>query len=201
MKKITAIVALLFCVSLGFAQKEKVRNGKFKALKGITAYNLTFTYDNVEIPKFDSEKEFLDEKVKEKEEDEAGAGIAWKEEWFSNRPNHFEPKFIESFNKRFDDNLVTVKKEAPERKYTINVAITMMYDGYNVGVWRKDAKLESTITVFETNNPSNILLEVDYSKVKGRGAMGYDFTSTHRVTEAYAKLAKEFAKKIRKRAF
>jgi len=201
MKKTLVLITLLFCVSLSFAQKEKLRNGKFKALKGITAYNLTFNYDNVEIPKYDSEQEFLDEKVQEKEKDETGEGIAWKEEWFSNRPNYFEPKFVESFNKRFNDNLVTVKKDAPNREYTINVAITMLYDEYNVGVWRKDAKIESTITVFETNNPSNILLEVDYSKVKGRGAMGYDFTSAHRVTEAYAKLAKEFAKKIRKKAF
>ncbi len=73
-----------------------------------------------------------------------------------------------------------------------------MYAGYNVGVVRRNSEIDAVITVYETVNPINILLSGKYSKVQGYGAMGYDYDSGYRISECYAKLAKNIAKSIKK---
>ncbi|HAB28515.1 MAG TPA: hypothetical protein DCE27_13045, partial [Xanthomarina gelatinilytica] len=102
MKKLL-FLALLFSTSLLFSQKSKVQEGDWKNLKGITEYNLVFDYANLEIPKYDSEEDFLKDKMAKRDEKEPGTGEKFKESWFADRENRYEPKFIESFNKRFDD--------------------------------------------------------------------------------------------------
>ncbi|KAB1066578.1 hypothetical protein F6U93_14265 [Tamlana haliotis] len=197
MRKNLTIALICLFTSFTYAQKIKVKTGSFKDLKDINAYALTFDYSNLEIPKYDSEEEFLEDKMSKREEKEAGAGEVFKKSWFDDREDRYEPKFIESFNKRFDDDEVKVAKDV-EAPYTMLVKTNMMYAGYNVGVMRQNAKIEATVSVYETNDPSKILFSADITKVEGQGAMGYDYNSGYRISEAYAKLAKEVAKKINK---
>lgn len=199
MKKQLMFIAVLFCTTLMFSQKVKVIEGSFKNLKGISAYNLEFDYTNVQIPKYDSEEEFLEDKMAKRDEKEPGSGEIFKASWFSDREERYEPKFIESFNKRFDDGEVKVGKDI-DAKYTMKIHTTMMWAGYNVGIVRKNSKVEVTVSVYETDNPSNVLWMATYKKVEGSGAMGYDFDSGYRISEAYAKLAKTIAKNIKKKA-
>jgi hypothetical protein len=181
------------------AQKVKVTEGSFKNLKGITAYNLEFDYSGVMIPKYDSEEEFLKDKMEKRDEKEAGTGEKFKESWFSDRPERYEPKFIESFNKRFKDGEIKVGMDMGA-DYTMKIHTTLMWAGYNVGIVRKNAKVEATVSVYKTGDPSKVIWSADYTKVEGGGAMGYDFDSGYRISEAYAKLAKEVAANIRKKA-
>ena len=181
-----------------YAQKMKVSDGKFKNLKGIPTYNLEFDYADVQIPKYDSEEEFLEDKMAKREEKEAGTGEKFKKSWFADRAEKYEPKFIESFNKRFEATEVRVDKDFAAAKYTIKIHTVRMYAGYNVGVVRRNAEIDAIITIYETENPSNVLLTGKYSKVQGNGAMGYDFDSGYRISECYAKLAKNIAKGIKK---
>ena len=199
MKNQLMLIAVLFCNTLMFSQKVKVTEGSFKNLKGISAYNLEFDYSDVQIPKYDSEEEFLADKMAKRDEKEPGTGQKFKESWFSDREERYEPKFIESFNKRFDDGEVKVGKNIGA-EYTMKIHTTLLWAGYNVGVVRKNAKLEATVTVYKTDDPSQILWSANYTKVEGGGAMGYDFDSGYRISEGYAKLAKEIAKNIRKKA-
>ncbi|WP_233266009.1 hypothetical protein [Formosa sp. L2A11] len=168
-----------------------------KNLKDIKEYTVVFDYENLEIPKFDSEEDFLEEKMAKREAKEEGAGEVFKASWFADREDRYEPKFIESFNKRFDEGEMKVVK-GEEKKYTMLIKTTLMYAGYNVGAWRQNSKIEATISVFETSNPSNVLYSADFTKIEGNGAMGYDFNSGYRISEAYAKLAKVYAKQINK---
>src|SRR5690606_24674845 len=103
MKKNVLLFALLLCTTVMFSQKVKVTQGDFKNLKGIAAYNLEFDYSNLSIPKYKSEEEFLADKMAKRDEKDPEAGEKFKESWFADRENRYEPKFIESFNKRFDD--------------------------------------------------------------------------------------------------
>ncbi|MCB0465997.1 MAG: hypothetical protein KDC78_10060 [Aequorivita sp.] len=199
MKKQLMLIALLLCTTFMISQKVKVTQGSFKNLKGISAYNLEFDYSDLSIPKYDSEEEFLADKIKKRDDKEAGTGEKFKKSWFADREERYEPKFIESFNKRFDDSEVKVGKNIGA-EYTMKIHTTMMYAGYNVGVVRKNSKIEATISVFKTGDPSTVLWEANYTKVEGSGAMGYDFDSGYRISEAYAKLAKEVAKNIKKKA-
>jgi hypothetical protein len=182
-----------------FAQKVKVTDGSFKNLKGISAYNLEFDYTGVMIPKYDSEEEFLADKMKKRDEKEAGTGEKFKKSWFADREDRYEPKFVESFNKRFKDEEVKVGKDIGA-EYTMKIHTTLMWAGYNVGVVRKNAKVEATVSVYKTDNPSEVVWSANYTKVEGGGAMGYDFDSGYRISEAYAKLGKEVAYNIKKKA-
>ena len=199
MKKQLMLVALLLCTAMMFSQKVKVTQGDFKNLKGISAYNLEFDYSNLSIPKYDSEEEFLADKMAKRDEKDPEAGEKFKESWFADRENRYEPKFIESFNKRFDEGEIKVGKDIGA-EYTMKIHTTMMYAGYNVGVMRQNSKIEATVSVYKTGEPNNVIFSGDYTKVEGSGAMGYDFDSGYRISEAYAKLAKEIAANIRKKA-
>ncbi|WP_117883544.1 hypothetical protein [Aureibaculum luteum] len=198
MKKQVLVFALILATLTMYAQKPKTIEGKTKNLKGITSYNLEFDYSDVQIPKYDSEEEFLEDKMAKREEKEAGTGEKFKESWFADRENRYEPKFKESFDKRFDEGEFNVSKDNTEAKYTIKIHTTKLFAGYNVGVWRQNAEIDAVLTIYETENPSTILWSGKYSKVQGAGAMGFDYDSGYRISECYAKLAKEFAKMLKK---
>lgn len=196
MKK--AVLLLLLVSSAAIAQKMKVVSGDFKNLAGIKEYNLAFDYAGVTVDKFKTEEEFLADKMKKREE--KGKDEDFKTSWFADREKRYEPKFIESFNKRFDDGAVKADKGLTAAKYLMTVKTIWIHPGYNVGISRSNSKITTEITISEAANPSNKLLVVNYDKAEGAGAMGYDFDSGYRISESYAKLAKEFAADIKKKA-
>lgn len=198
MKKPALVFAFLLASIILFAQKSKTIDGKAKNLIGITSYNLEFDYSDVQIPKYDSEEEFLEDKMAKREEKEAGTGEKFKASWFADRENRYEPKFVESFDKRFDDGEIKVAKDMADAKHTIKIHTTRMYAGYNVGIVRKNAEIDVLMTIYETENPSTILWSGTFTRVQGYGAMGNDYNSGYRISECYAKLAKEFAKMLKK---
>jgi hypothetical protein len=200
MKKQLTILLVLIGTTVLFAQKAKINEGNFKNLKGITEFNVVFDYTDVQIPKYKSEEEFLKDKMKKRDDKEPGTGKEFKEDWFDDREEQYEPKFIESFNKRFDDGKVKVDSDLDSAEYTIKVHTTGLYAGYNVGISRKNAWINAVITVFKNDNPDKAVLKVTYTKAEGGGAMGYDYDSGYRISECYAKLAKPFAKTIIKKA-
>ena len=197
MKNLIAILVVLFSTTIVFSQKVKVTEGSFKNVQGISTFNLEFDYTDVMIPKYDSEEEFLADKMKKREDKKPGDGERFKKAWFSDREARYEPKFIESFDKRFKNGEVKVGMNVGS-EYTMKVHTTLLYAGYNVGVVRKNAKIEATISVYKNDDPSKILVSANYTKVEGGGAMGYDFDAGLRIAEGYAKLSKTLAKNIRK---
>jgi hypothetical protein len=199
MKKQLTILFILI-TAFAFSQKAKVLDGDFKNLKGISEYNLVFDYTDVQIPKFKSEEEFLKEKMEKRDKKEPGTGEIFKKSWFSDREERYEPKYIESFNKRFDDGNVKVDRDLDSAEYTMKVHTTSLSAGYNIGISRKNAMIDAVITVYKNDNPDKALLKVKYTRAEGGGAMGYDYDSGYRISECYAKLAKTFAKTILKKA-
>ena len=195
MKKMTlTIVALTLSVSM-FSQKPNVLEGDFKALKGIETYDLEFDYSKVEIPDFDSEEAYIEQKMKEKEEDLPGSSEEWKKKYYSDRQEHFEPKFMESFNKR---GAWKASKDYDDSEYVMKVNTLELYNGWNVGVMRKPARIAATIGVYKRNEETPLIL-VEYKDVKGADALGYDFATHSRLAEAYAKLAKSFLRDLEKK--
>lgn len=189
-------VLLLLSISL-FAQKFKIESGDLKNLKGINEFNLTFDYSNLKVDKFETEEKFLADKMKKREE--KGTDEDFKTSWFADRENRYEPKFIESFNKRFEKSEIKADKNL-NSKYTLDIKTIWIYPGYNVGVMRQPAKINVTLTVFETANPTNILYKSNIEKVQGNGAAGFDYNSGYRISESYSLLAKKFAKDVIKKA-
>ena len=197
MKNIFIIAFLLITTSL-VAQKANVTKGDWKDLKGITEYTLEFDYSDLEIPKYDSEEDFLADKMAKREEKEPGTGEQFKESWFSDREEYYEPRFIETFNDRYKDGAVKVDRDLGSADYTMKVHTTFIYPGYNVGVVRKNSKIEVTIDVFKNDSPDNIIFSVDYTKVEGAGNGGYDFNSGQRIADAYIILSRRLVKDMYK---
>jgi len=200
MKKQLSIILLLFCTTIMVAQKGKVQEGDWKNLKNITTFNLEFDYSDLEIPKYDNEEEFLKDKMQKREDKNPGSGEEFKKSWFADREDRYEPKFIESFNKRWKENEVVVGKDLADAEYTIKIHTTFMYAGYNVGVVRQNSKIDAILTVYKNDAPDTVLFEIKYTKAEGNGAFGNDYNSGYRISEAYAKLAKTFAANLKKKA-
>ncbi len=198
MKSFATLTLLLLVATTAIGQKLIEEEGDIKRLKDIKIYMMEFDYIDVQIPKFDNEEAFLKDKMDKREEKKAGDGERFKKSWFDDRPEKYHPKFIESFNKRFDDSAVQVQEEKAD--HTMKIHTTKLYPGYNVGIVRHNAEIDATITVFKTGDESNVLFSGSYKDVQGSGAMGYDYDSGYRISECYAKLAKTFAKDLEKKA-
>ncbi|MCX7548528.1 hypothetical protein OS188_11255 [Xanthomarina sp. F1114] len=192
------LIAFLLSTSLMYSQKEKVKVGSWKDLKGISEYNLVFDYSDLEIPKFDSEEEFLEDKMSKREEKEIGAGEKFKDSWFSDRETYYEPRFIETFNDKYKNGLVKVDRDIGSAEYTMKIHTTFMYPGYNVGVMRQNSKIETTVSVYKNDSPDNIIFSVDYTKIQGSGNAGYDYNSGQRIADAYIIFARALAKHMYK---
>ena len=190
------LVFLVGIVSVN-AQKVQVKKGDFDALKGQTELNVEFKYET-SVGKFDKEADYLAEKVAEKNEDEAGAGDAWKAKWLADRTERFEPKFFELFN-AYKKKTGLEANDYGNAKYTLVFNTTHTEAGWNVGVMRKSAHINAELTLVETANPDKVLGQAIMEKVPGRDAFGYDFDSGYRLQEAYALTAKVFAKYLEKK--
>ena len=196
MKNILLFTALLITTSV-LSQKAKVQKGDWSNLKGITAYNMVFDYSDLQIPKYDNEEEFLKDKMAKREEKEPGTGEKFKKSWFSDREEFYEPRFIETFNKKYKDGAVKVGKDL-DTEYTMKIHTTMIYPGYNVGIVRHNSKLELTLSVYKTTNPDDVIFSVDYTKIEGQGNGGFDFNSGQRIADAYIIFGRAFAKHLYK---
>jgi len=194
MKKIILLFAASFLMlSFTHAQKIKVTDGDLSFLKDLAELSVVFEYpDDIKVGKM-SQEDFIDKKVAEKEEKEAGTGEAWKEAYFADRTDHYEPMFIELFDKYTGD--LYIQQDDPDYKYTMIVKTTFMEPGYNVGISSKKAAIDLEISFIETANPENVLGTI--SLKKSPGTAHYD--QGLRVGESYAKAGKELGKYLEKK--
>lgn len=192
MRKYFTIVLCMFTATI-IAQGAVV-TGSFKNLAAVEEYNVVFDYDNIKVAHFDTEEDFLKDKMAKREGEKAQN---FRTKWFADREANYEPKFIAYFNKRMEGKGVTVAKN-PSAPYTMAIKTLWLYPGYNVGVGLEEAKITAIITIFETANPSNILLKVEYDKSPGIEPEEYAFDPGNRIAGAYEKLAKNFTIQLRR---
>ena len=178
------------------AQKIKKIEGNLSPLKGEKALKIEFKYENMEVGKNLTEEEYIERKVKEYNEKEAGTGDKWRESWVRDREARFEPKFIELFNKYTEKIDLEGAKEGASN-YTLIVHTYYTEPGFNVGVMRRPAFIHVKYTIVKTGT-NDIVVQYDQQKIPGADAMGYDFDTGTRIAESYAKAGKEFGKLLSK---
>jgi hypothetical protein len=185
---------LLLSISAS-AQRYELLSGDFKNLKDINEYNAVFDYSQVKIHGYDTEEEYLTDKMKKRENVE-GKAEKFREDWFAYRANLYEPAFINYFNKVFKKGEVKVGQN-PEAQYTMNIKTTWIYPGYNAGTAIEPAKISATFTVYETANPQQILLSVGFDKSIG---LEHELGNTlgDRISWAYERLAKNFTIQLKR---
>lgn len=198
---------LLLFLNISFvvsAQEITVVSGNYKNLKTISEYNLVFDYSDLTVTDFESEEDYLQKTMLEKEQAKLGNARVFREEWFSDRAYRYEPRYIQAFNEYFKKGEVKVIKDRPDLPYTMKVHTTEIYPGYNNGFTRKSGNLEVTISVFKTENAENILFSANITDVECNYAgdkatlEDFDFHQGERIAYGYWNLAKFFAKKLRR---
>jgi len=183
---------LLICCNALTAQ-EKILEGSFKDLASISHYNVVFDYEGQKVDRFDTEEAFLEDKTGKREGEKAED---FRRRWFEYRSTYYEPKFIDYFNKRMNGS-VTVGKNA-DAYYTILIKTLWIYPGYHVGIGREESKISAVITVYETANPSHILLKVKYDKSPGIEPTEDAHNPGNRIAGSYEKLARNFTMQLKR---
>jgi len=190
MKKDRLLLVCLFClISIAsFGQKIKIVSGSINNLQGMSEVKLEYDYSGLGVGKFDVEADYVDKKVNEKNEDEAGTGDSWKEKWYNDRPLRFEPKFEELFG-NYAPGIKSGKDVAAE--ITLLVHTTFIEPGYNVGVSRRPALINLELIFLKGDEE---LLVMTMMKSPGNAPMGHDYDTGWRISEAYAKAGKSLGK-------
>lgn len=200
--RLLSVSTLLFLVSLtntADAQKVNLYEGNLNFLKGQTMLNVKYDYSNMSVGDFEKEQDYLDEKIKEKNKEEAGSGDVWAKKWVADRKERFQPKFEELMNDHLGKKGVSLDSLG-NAKYTIILKTTHTEPGYNVGVWRRPAAINVDIWFVEAANEANVLAKIKMEKVPGQDAWGFDFDTGYRLQESYAKCGKSLAGYLLKKA-
>ncbi|MFH0866405.1 MAG: hypothetical protein V1904_09420, partial [Bacteroidota bacterium] len=197
------------CLVVGFAvtsfaqggfSKIKVVTGDLNFLKGEKMVNVQYDFSEMKVGGFD-EEDYVSKKVEEKNKKEAGSGDKWKEAWENDKTTKFEPKFEELMNKYLLDDSITVGQDTSGTNYTVILKTTFLEPGYNVGVSKKPAYINVDIIFVANSDPTKNLTKLVMTNVLGQGAMGYDYDTGYRISEAYAKCGKSLAAYIDKNIF
>ena len=197
MKKRITIVLLLSCFTiLSFAQSIVMTSGSIDFIKDQKTIDFSFSYEEMLVGKL-TEKEYVDKKVSEYNKKEEGKGDQWKEAWYGDRKERFEPKFLELFDKYMSEVGITAGTEGAQYRIEINTDFTE--PGWNVGVMRQNASVDLSCKV------KNIETGEQVASIRIRNASanifwGTDFTSGYRIQETYAKAGRELAKFLIKKA-
>lgn len=193
MKKILTIL-FVFAVTFAYAQRPKVVEGDLKFLSGQNSIAIEYDYEGQAVGKFDREEDYIAEKKAAYNEDEAGRGDHWAEEWVNDRANLYQPKFEELLTKQ------SGFKVTADAQYTLILKTTKTEPGFNVGIMRQPAFIDTEAIFVETANKDNVLARVIMLKAPGSTAMGYDFATGPRIAEAYAKTGKTLGATMKKAA-
>jgi hypothetical protein len=178
-KCLAIIVAALSVSNLVSAQEVDISKGDISILKNETTINIEFTYEKMSVGDFNKETDYIKKKTEEYNTKEAGTGDAWAIKWQEDKAMKFEPKFILGFTKQ---NKMTVSKDA---KYTLIFNSKALEPGYNVGVAKKNAGLDGSVTLVETANRVKKLAVLSVERAPETKWRGAAFDAGSRIADAY----------------
>jgi len=201
MKKL--VVAVLFISSMISAQDMKVVRGDFSFLKDQKEINVEFDHSKMTLMKEKkTEAQYVDDRAKELNEKNKGVGDFWKKKWNSSKELIWNPKFLELINVVLskEGKAVSFQEGLSAAKYTLIVETVWIYPGWDAGIMKQPAKVSTILKFVETNNKSNVLLEISSENAPG-DQYGNNFSNESRIGEGFAKTAKSLAKMLSKKAF
>ncbi len=194
MKKVV-VLALLITSSIVSAQKMEIIKGDFGFLNNQTAVNVEFDYSNLKLMKENkTEAQYISDRIADLNEKTKGVGDVWKKKWEGAKIGIWNPKFLELVN------IVLVKKkkelsfqeDLKSAKYTLIVEATWIFPGWDAGVMKQPAKVSTNLKFVETENRSNVVLEITTKEAPG-DQWGNNFSNESRIGEGFAKTGKSLA--------
>ena len=166
--------------------------GNLKNLKGISEYNIVFDYNGLVVHGYETEEDYLTDKMRIRQNKE-GEPEKFRKELFDNRSTVYEPRFVGYLNQKFPKGEVKAEKNTA-LAYTMTVKTEWIYPGYLV----EPAKITALITVFETQNPENVLVALRFEKSIGLEKNMYNGLLSERIAGAYEKIAKNMAIQLKR---
>lgn len=201
MKKL--VVAVLFVSSIMTAQDMDVVKGNFDFLKDQKEINVEFDYSKMTLMKEKkTETQYIEDRTKELNEKTKGIGNIWMKKWNASKELIWSPKFLELMNVVFvkDKKETSFQEGLIAAKYTLIVETVWIYPGWDAMVMKQPAKVSTLLKFVETNDKSNVLLEISSEEAPG-DQYGSNFSNESRIGEGFAKTAKSLAKMVLKKAY
>ncbi len=174
-----AIIALLFISLTGSAQDVNLNKGDLSILKDEKTINIEFTYDKMMVGDDGKEADYIKRKRKELNDKEQGSGEIWAQKWEEDKKNKYEPKFILGFTNL---SKMTASKDA---KYTLIFNTKALEPGYSVGVAKRNAGIDGTVTIVETANRDKKLIVLSVERPGENKWRGAAFDAGSRIADAY----------------
>lgn len=182
MKTIKISVTIFFML-LGFnssiAQEVDLTKGDLSVLKGETSINFEFTYEKMAVGDFNKEADYIKKRIEELNTIEPGTGDKWAVEWEEQKKNYFGDKFMLGFTKQ---NKLTYSKEA---KYTLIFNTKALEPGYQVGISKRNAGVDGTVTLVETAKRDKKLAVLFVERAPETKWRGAAFDAKSRIGDAY----------------
>jgi hypothetical protein len=179
LKNCLLIVSFLFAGICSFAQEVDLTKGDLSVLKGETSINFEFTYEKMAVGDFGKEADYIKKRIEELNTKEPGTGDKWAVEWEEQKKNYFGDKFMLGFFKTYE------MKYDKSAKYTLIFNTKALEPGYQVGVSKRNAGVDGTLTLIETGKPEKkiaILFVERKAETMWRGAA---FDAKSRIGDAY----------------
>lgn len=202
MKKLV-VIAVLFISWVMTAQKMNVTSGSFDFIKDQKQFNVEFDHSKMTLMKEElTEAQYVENRVKELNDKTPGVGDIWKKKWDSSKELIWNLQFLELINVVLskEGKEVIFQEGLTEAKYTLIVETVWIYPGWDAGIMKQPAKVSTKLSFVETNNRSNVLLEISSENAPG-DQWGSNFSNESRIGEGFAKTAKTLAKLILKKAY
>lgn len=206
MKKLLT-AAMVLIAGMAMSQKVVKLSGDVSKLKGITDFAVEFDWSEMQVAvdmwgkDLQAEADYTEKKVMDLNQKEEGKGQKWMEDWNHGKTTAYPAKFLELLNKS------TSKKggnfaEGSDAKYVLKVTTTVLMPGWNIGVSKKPAFVSFKYTFYELKGTERVeLCSFQCLNVVGSQAMGFDYTTTARVVESYAKGGKILGNFLMKNAW
>ena len=195
-KRITTLLLFSCIIIASYAQSIVLTSGSTDFIKDQTALQFTFSYNEMLVGKM-TESEYVNKKVTEYNEKESGKGDEWKEAWYNDRKERFEPKFMELFDKYMEEAGIASTIEGAN--YVIEINTDFTEPGWNVGIMRQNASVDLSCKVKKIDTNEQVA-SIRIRNASANNFWGTDFTSGYRVQETYAKAGRELAKFFIKKA-
>jgi len=190
--KILSIAVLSFCSFTGFAQEVDLTKGDLSVLNGEITINIEVTFEKMSVGDFSKEADYIKKRVEELNAKEPGSGDKWLIEWEEQKKNYFGDKFILGFTKQ---NKLTYSRDA---KYTLIFNTKALEPGYQVGISKRNAGIDGTVTLIETGKPEKKLAVLYVERAPETKWRGAAFDAKSRIGDAYYMSGQKVGKFIEK---
>lgn len=197
MRKIAPLTLIILFIPLIFQScgSVEVLSGKEELgyLNGEEDVAFEITYNDTKVGE-QPEDDFIEEKVKEKNEDDEGSGDEWKEDWMENKEDVYYPTFKSQLEDYFDDadSDIDLTDEKEEANYILSVNVDRIETGFYGGVVSSPAVLDTRMYIKKIGSEESetVLIVEDARSVE-------KMTTKNRLRNAYKNTAMHYGRWFR----